>query len=267
VIVSTTLVAVLWAVGSIDSGPPTDAQILESAQVAFQQGINARGTAEESKFFQLAADHYEELRRRGIHNAGICRNQGNALLLAGDWPGAILAYRRGLRLEPNDRQTRANLAYARDQVVYSSADQFAHPPVEWWPPWLPRLTLAPTFWILVVFYSLAWVGLARSWTSPSESRRWLSWLGLAGSILFAVTLMIQVRQVRADIEHPLVVIAEDKTYLHQGNNPLYPHAYETPLNRGIEARLVQLRGSWLQIELTGGRVGWVPRENAIVDVP
>jgi hypothetical protein len=79
--------------------------------------------------------------------------------------------------------------------------------------------------------------------------------------------MIQVHKDRVDVEHPLVVIAEDKTYLHKGNNTLYPRAYETPLNRGVEARLLQARDSWLQIELTGGQIGWAPRENARLDVP
>ena len=93
------------------------------------------------------------------------------------------------------------------------------------------------------------------------------WLGLASTILFAAIMMIQVHHLRADVEHPLVVIAEDKTYMLKGNNALYPRAHETPLNRGVEARLIQLRGSWLQIELTGGQIGWLPRENALLDLP
>jgi hypothetical protein len=266
-IVSATFFAFLWAVWPTDSQSTTGSQILESAEAAFQEGIKARGTPEESKYFQLAADHYEGLRRSGVENAALYRNHGNALLLAGDWPGAILAYRRGLRLNPSDHQMRANLAYARDQVIYSSADNFVRPPASLWPPWLPRLVPSVTFWVLVVFYSLAWIGLARSWTSPNEGRRWLSWLGLAVSVLFSAILILQLRDIRGDAEHPLVVIAEDKTYLHTGNNDLYPQAYETPLNRGVEARMLQARGTWLQIELTGGQIGWMPGEKAIVDLP
>ena len=263
------VITVLWTTGFRQIGfrLPTDEQVVEFAEDSFQQGVNTRGTTEESKFFQLAAEHYEELRRRGVHNAVLYRNQGNALLLAGDLPGAILAYRRGLRLNPNDRQMRANLAYARDQVVYSSADNFARPPVSLWPPWLPRLSARSSFWIFVGFYTLTWIGLARAWTRPTDSRRSLVWSGLAGSILFAACSMIQVHEDRVDVEHPLVVIAEDKTYLHKGNNALYPQASETPLNRGVEARLLQARGSWLQIELTAGQIGWVPRENALLDIP
>jgi hypothetical protein len=259
-------IVVSCTVGSADIGQ-TDPEILERAEAAFEQGIKARETPEESKFFQSAAEHYEELRRRGVHNSALYRNQGNALLLAGDWPGAILAYQRGLRLSPNDRQMRANLAYARDQVVYSSADNFARPAVGLWPPWLPQLSAKSSFWIFVAFYTLTWIGLGRSWTQPTDNGRSMVWSSLAGSILFSACLMIQVREDRVDEEHPLVVIAEDRTYLQKGNNALYPRVYETPLNRGVEARLLQARGSWLQIELTGGQIGWVPRENALLDIP
>jgi hypothetical protein len=36
-------------------------------------------------------------------------------------------------------------------------------------------------------------------------------------------------------------------------------------NRGVEARLLFARGDWLQIELAGGEVGWVPRRLVLVD--
>jgi hypothetical protein len=264
----TSIIIVLWTTGAKQLGLRlhSDAQVLEWAEDSFQQGVKDRGTPEESKFFQQAAYHYEELLGCGIQNAALYRNQGNALLLAGDLPGGILAYRLGLRLNPNDRYLRANLAYAREQVVYSSADSFARPPVSLWPPWVPRLSTRWSFWIFVAFYTLTWLGLARSWTRPTEGGRSLVWLGLAGSILFAAILMIQAHHLRMDAEHPLVVIAEDKTYLLKGNNALYPRAYETPLNRGVEARLLQARGSWLQIELTSGQIGWAPRQNALLDV-
>jgi len=47
--------------------------------------------------------------------------------------------------------------------------------------------------------------------------------------------------------------------LRTGNGLSYPPRYETPLNQGVEARLLHARGAWLQIELSGGEVGWGPR--------
>ena len=51
----------------------------------------------------------------------------------------------------------------------------------------------------------------------------------------------------------------------KGDGLAFPPRYGAPLNRGVEARLLFERGDWLQIELSGGEVGWVPRAYALVD--
>jgi tetratricopeptide (TPR) repeat protein len=247
--------------------PQSDEQILDHAQAAFQLGVKLRSTPEESEQFRLAADHYEQLRRRGVQNPALFMNLGNAYLLAGDIPEAILTYRRGLQLNPNNLEMRANLAYARDQVVYASPDSFARPPESLWPPWLPRWTPGMSLGATLLFYVMAWIGLAHRMAFRPESWRRLPWIGAAGVLCFAVVFFFQMRAEKTEAEHPLVIISADQTYFHKGNHSLYPRAYDTALNRGVEARLLQIRGDWLQIELTGGQIGWGPRENALVDPP
>jgi hypothetical protein len=266
-IVPAVMMGLFWMAGPADHASEAQQEILNRAEAAFQAGVKARGTPEEAKYFQKAAESYEILWQSGVHNPAICKNLGNANLLAGHWPEAILAFRRGLGLNANDYQMRANLAFARDQVVYSSADSFARPPESFWPPWLPRLTIGFTFFLVFIFYALAWFGLARGWTARIESRAWITWAGTAGAILFATIFMLQVQAEKSEVEHPVVVIASDQTYMLKGNHSLYPRAYDTPLNRGVEARLLQIRGDWIQIELDGGQVGWVAGENALVDLP
>ena len=48
------------------------------------------------------------------------------------------------------------------------------------------------------------------------------------------------------------------------NGPSYGR-YETPLHAGVEGRRLFVRGDWVQIELAGGEVGWLPREHVLVD--
>ncbi len=264
---SAILMPILWMGGPMDRASDSDQEVLNRAEAAFQSGVQARGTTEETKQFLQAAECYEELRRRGVHSSALYWNEANSYLLAGNVPEAILAYRRGLRVNPDSRQMRANLAFARDQVVYSSADNFARPPESYWPPWLPRPTIPLTFWLTFIFYALAWIGLARQWAISVNTRPWITWVAVGGTALFAVFFALQMRAEKSESEHPVVVIAADQTHLQKGNHALYPRAYETALNRGVEARLVQIRGDWLQIELTGGQIGWVARENALMDLP
>jgi hypothetical protein len=62
-----------------------------------------------------------------------------------------------------------------------------------------------------------------------------------------------------------VVIADDGVLVRRGNGLAYPPRYETPVNRGVEARLLFARGDWLKIELASGDSGWVPRRYTLLD--
>src|SRR5262245_8328425 len=117
-----------------------EVDLLQQAEAAFQRGASAHGaSADPRQAFREAANLYEQLRSEGVHNAAFYRTQGNAEFLAGNLPRAVLAYRRGLLLSPGDAGLRRCLAHAREQVAYPSPGPFARPPVEHWPPWLPRL--------------------------------------------------------------------------------------------------------------------------------
>jgi hypothetical protein len=91
----------------------------------------------------------------------------------------------------------------------------------------------------------------------------LAALALAG--LATALLIVDLRGERGRGTEALVVIAEDGVLLRKGNGLAFPPRYETPLNRGVEARLLFESGDWLQIELAGGEVGWVPRAYALAD--
>jgi uncharacterized protein YgiM (DUF1202 family) len=90
-------------------------------------------------------------------------------------------------------------------------------------------------------------------------------LAVAG--LLAVGIAFEELYERDLTVRPLVVIAEDGVLLRKGNGEAYPRRYETPVNRGVEARLLFERDAWLQIELSGGETGWVLRKYALIDRP
>src|SRR5207248_1790069 len=82
-----------------------DADLLRQAQDSFAEAVRLRDEPEKARpLFRQSADQFEELRHRGAANPALFRDAGNACLLAGDLPGAVLAYRRGLRLAPDDRE-------------------------------------------------------------------------------------------------------------------------------------------------------------------
>jgi hypothetical protein len=80
-------------------------------------------------------------------------------------------------------------------------------------------------------------------------------------------LMVRAHEQNEREAHPLVVIARDGVLLRRGNGVAFPPRYDTPVNRGVEGRLRFERGGWVQIELSGGEIGWVPRAAVLVDTP
>jgi len=236
------------------------------AEAAFRAGaqLAAKAPDKARTEFARSAALYEQLRRGGAANADLFRNQGNAYLLADDLPHAILAYRRGVRLAPHDLALHRNLSYAREEVRYSPPGTLGRPPVDHRPPWLPRLP-DWTAYLAFALYAVAWLAAFRWWMVRGGG--WLT----AGSGCLVGALVVgaavgyeEWAQTREEAQ-PLVVIACDGVRLSPGTWSAPPPRYETPLNRGVEARLLYDGGRWLQIELSGGEIGWVPASAALVD--
>jgi hypothetical protein len=245
-----------------------DIQVLQMAERAFSQGVLARERPDQARpLFRTAGDCYTALHQRGVQNADLDRNQGNAYLLAGDLPRAILAYRRGLRLAPADRLLQANLAYARAQVIFPEAGTLGRPPEEQRPPWLPWIAPGWRLAFGLGFYSLACLALVR-WRMV-QAGRWLAVAAAAAlaTMLLAFSLAADEHLRRQEALYPLAIIAKDGVQLRKGNGLAYPPRYQSAVNRGAEARVLFQRGDWFQVELAGGEVGWVPAGSILLDGP
>jgi len=245
-----------------------DAELLHQAEADFRAGTQIPDHSDEARpLFRKAASSYEELHRRGAHNADLYRNQGNSYLLAGDLPRAVLSYRRGLRLAPADPVLRADLAHARQQVAYPGPGSFGRPPVENLPPWMPYFPSGQRLLLFFCSYSLGWLGIVRWWMVRRTAPLGIAAMAFGLATLVAASLALDEWREQQESLHPLVVIAADGVPLRKGNGALYPPCSEMPLKCGVEARLRFARSGWLQIELAGGQTGWVPRAAALLDMP
>jgi hypothetical protein len=260
------LIALLPNAGPAARPDLSERELLERAESAFGEGERLRQEADKSRpHFREAASDFDELRRRGVHNALLYRNLGHAYLLAGDLPRAILSYQRGLRQAPNDLALRQSLTEARQRVVYPASGSLGRPRDDQRPLWLP---IPRAEWLLVgagVCYVLACTALTR-WLMVRRVR--LLGVALLSFMLamgLAAWLLLRVEEERERDEHPLVVIAKDGVLLRRGNGSAFPPRYTQPVNRGVEARRLFERDGWVQIELSGGEIGWVPRDAVLVD--
>ena len=244
----------------------SDVELAEQAQQAFAEGLALRADPVKARErFSTAAGLYEQLHERGHGNSALYRSQGNAALLGGNTALAILAYRRGLRHAPADPSLQEGLAAAREDVARKTS-KLGRPPTDDRPPWLPRVGFATWSLLLcLVGYALGWLMLAR-WRMIQRNELLgggvavlLLSCGVAG-VLGLATLYEQ-----KENERTLVVIAGDDLPLRLGNGEAYGSRYKEKLPRGAEASLLHQRGNWVQIELSGREIGWVPRSAVLID--
>jgi hypothetical protein len=258
------LTGLVVAIGS--AAPVADEELLRQAAAAFRRGVEERARPADARpHFREAVRLYDLLAARGLQSATMEQNRGNAALLAGDLPHAIRAYRRGLALAPEDAELQANLAYARAQVAYPAPPPFARPRVSDRPPWLPRVTWPVLLALALLCHVVLCVAATRWYMTRRDSSLTVALAALVGVVALLLSLAHERQRLADERDHPLVVIAADGVLMRSGNGLSYPSRYETPLNRGVEARLRFLRGDWLQVELSGGEVGWVPGAVALVE--
>ena len=248
------------AVGPADTAGDEPAAVQARAESAFENGIQLKARPEEARAaFKEAAERYESLRKAGVKSRELFINLGNSHLLAGDLPKALLAFRMGLRLSPGDSVLASHLEYARGEVEQNG--RIGRPPGESLPRWLLLLSMKLLFFSVIGGEFLACAAFVR-WRITG---RGISLVCFSALLSCMITLGMGARYwaEQVDCKYSIVVIANDNVTLRKGNSSAYPAASEFKLNRGAEARLLFNRGSWMQIELSGGEVGWVPASQIV----
>jgi hypothetical protein len=258
------LLVLLLASNALASPGASDSELLSSAERAFAEGTGLRGDSAQARpAFARAALAYDELWHRGHHGPDLALDRARAHRLANDLPGAVVALNEGLAAAPWNRPLQVALEDARAAVAYPLAGDLA---AQCRP--APAAGIGTRMspaegWLLVgLLWLLACAAVARF----AMTRRPV-WLGSAAA--WAVALAVlggfwwqHHRQHRAANEHPLVVLAEDAV-LRKGNADAYPPRLEGKLPRGAEARELTRRGGWVQVQLAGGAVGWLPESSVL----
>lgn len=232
---------------------------LEQANRAFEQALASPTPQAAQGYYQQVIAGYEQLIAAGIHNARLYDNLGNAYFRLNDLGRAILYYRRGLRLEPGNRQIQANLSYARsqrvDQIDVSSQRSLLQQLFFW-----HNELSVQTQWILALTgYCLVW-----SWAFAHLfwRRTALLW-GVAGAaflcLVFAGSTLLT--HYHNTTSRAGVIVAEE-VVMRKGNGESYTPQLPQPLHAGTEFVGLEARGSWLAIQLDNGISGWIRRDSA-----
>jgi hypothetical protein len=233
--------------------------LAKSSSSAAESMVTAQRLYDVGQYTQ-AAQAYEQLTEQGFTDSALYYNLGNAYYKQGDIGRAILNYRRAQQLAPRDPDIEHNLAMARARAVdhfqaAEDSDRLTALGREV-QQWVPRDTLAMSAlgsWIALVVLVLLYSG-ARA---GSTWRTGLRYALVATAIVLAVGVVAlgSTLLVTTDSSEAVVVAAEAGAT----SGPGAQYVTEFTLHAGAEVNLLETRGSWVRLGLTGEEVeGWVP---------
>lgn len=239
--------------------------------LCLSSGILHSGTAEslflegnsfyENGEYDKAETVYKKILPYGIENALVYYNLGNACFKQNKIGEAILYYEKALKISPNDKDVRDNLAYA-NSLTYDKIEN-----VEDTPP-IKLIKKLHHFFslngqlviILVLFYLLSF-----SVVSFYLRRRKGKESDFSGIILSLITFLIFLLIVSAAIKihqlefsHDGVVLIEKVDVL---SGPGETNAILFPMHEGLKVRIREEREEWYQISLPNGLNGWVKKDS------
>jgi hypothetical protein len=250
------LAVVLLVAAPARGATPDD---LAGAERAFAEGVALReDSAKARPAFARAAAHYDALWTAGHRAPDLALARARAHRLAGNLPRGVAALHDGLAHTRHARALQVELDDARAAVPLplegELADQCRTRPARGIG---SRVSPADAWVLAAALWLLACAAGARF-----AMTRGPVWLALAGLIVVALVALgtVWVRDARrhaADNALPLLVVTDD-AILRKGNGDAFPARLEPAVPRGAEARELARRGGWVQVQLPGGAVGWLP---------
>jgi hypothetical protein len=252
---------VLFASPAFAAAP---AETLAAAESAFAEGVELRNDSAKARpAFARAAAGYDVLWNQGFRTPELALNRSRAHRLAGNLPRSVAALHEGLAVARFSRPLQVELEDARAAVQFPLdgdlvAQGRSHPfvGVSTWMSPADAWFLAGALWLV------ACAGLARF--AMTRNVIWIVAVGLGttGLTVLGGMWVLDAQGRKRDESLPLLIVSEDTT-LRRGNASAFQSRFDSVFPKGAEVRELARRGGWVQVQLPGGAIGWLP-ESAVL---
>jgi len=211
-------------------------------------------------FYDEAISQYQKILDEGYASADLYFNLGNAYFKAEDYPSAILYFEKAKKLDPRDEDIDFNLQVANSRIV----DKIEPVPElflkTWWRSFINIFSantwavIAVTglilFFILLAFYLLSRLIRIRKVA-------FFTGLGiLAITLLSFAIAYVKYQDVKSEntaiVFTPTITV---KSSPNQNSVDLFV------IHEGAKVQLLDEVGSWYEIRIASGSVGWLPAES------
>lgn len=260
------MIAALLAFGALAQGAsgaltaPERLRLFEEANATFDEGARVIASDRQAGIGLLdesVAMFERVIDEGGIENGRIYYNIGNARALQGDTGGAVLNYRRALRLMPGDATIERALESARRRVEGRVEAPGSERAERLLLAWHYRLAPGTRFGLLAVCSLVFWgVALARTWRVGPRSLWWLG--GFAGAMGLAMLGSLVASDRAVTTSGDAVVMTSGVVGRKGPDDAAYQPSFNERLHAGTEVSVVERRLGWALVRLADGRETWLP---------
>ena len=210
-----------------------------------------------STLAQASAMLKKTIEQHDLNSPQVYHALGNSYMLNDDLGYAVLAYRRGERLDPTNLQLQESLSYARSLVPISVETNGLNR--TWsimlvWRGYIDRSTL---WFAFLAMSSLGWLALTSRVLGVGSNKRRLLGLWFVGASILPLS-MLGSESYRAGRSNEVVVTSAEPNARSGPDYELYELVYTDGLQAGLEGRVLETRDSWSRLQLEDGSQCWLP---------
>ncbi len=203
--------------------------------------------------YNVAINSYRDIIERGVRNASVYYNLGNAYYKANEIGKAVLSYKRALRLSPRDKDIKNNLKY----VLVFIKEEEVNTPFEklvdglFNMVTLNKLTLFVHFTYILLFIMLAVYLFIKN--------RPLFWINISLGIIFTVSGIWLCGRIYSQEILKKAIVINAQGEVHNGPGDEYSVAFTVP--EGKEVIVIQEKNLWYEVGVRDqGIKGWIKKE-------
>jgi len=213
----------------------------------------------QEKNYAGAIEKYNEVTLMGFESTPLYYNLGNAHYRNGQIGYAILNYEKGLKLDPDDENLNYNLKIVKARTV----DKIKEVPqlfiVDWW---VSLITAFSTTWwsiILLLFYLILLASIAIYLVSRNgKIQRFSFFSGSVGFIGLILAVILLISNVRRETSTDYAILTASTIAAKQSPNESSNDLFV--IHVGLKVAVEDQFGEWIEIKLSDGKVGWLPKE-------
>jgi len=211
--------------------------------------------------YKAAVEDYRKILKTGFESLEVYYNLGNAYFKEGEVGRAIASYRRALKLNPRDEETKTNLAFAKQFTI----DRLEYPQVNFFASLFRGVLSAFSAEEAFLIWTILFWGTVCLWgfhfLSRNRTRAFTTLATIFVCLLLIISIPTAAKIYSQETETRGVLIStEAKIYSGPGED----FTLQFTGHEGLEFSIDERREAYYRIALDNGVKGWVKSDAAEV---